>query len=433
MKYFKFSNKLFALLFMISSMMYVGCQKEEQKKETIKFSNDVELRTSNTNLEYPVLSNGVLKFIDIDHYKRFYESLHQNLEQGQNSLETLFENKYTSEEFISVASKLRTDEFVDFGDAYSPFLTDPIMMEICNLHYEFQIGDQLVTYINNRQILNSNINDFVTQNKIRNMQKGQTITVNDVPPGAFWGEDTDIVEIRNMPCSCSINIEQFGCNQVRIFGKCRDLLWGFGQANLSVWLNFNSNLPPSIQQNPTFTYSVTGNFEYIYTISSASTIRAVIDPDCISASTKTVQLNFTPSAVSCDKSEKDTGWVTVSNNPEGMRYRLKNYSNWLANYEKAEIESVFWNSQKQKWEKRSADKLQISISASRRNGSCGIDNSDTDSDECKRCRDLNVGVNSGFSGNFFRHCDGDVTATFLKVNNSTTLNATATLDFDCCL
>ena len=31
MKYFKFSNKLFALLFMITSMMYIGCQKEEQK------------------------------------------------------------------------------------------------------------------------------------------------------------------------------------------------------------------------------------------------------------------------------------------------------------------------------------------------------------------------------------------------------------------
>jgi hypothetical protein len=31
MEYFKFSNKLFALLFMISSMLYLGCQKEEQK------------------------------------------------------------------------------------------------------------------------------------------------------------------------------------------------------------------------------------------------------------------------------------------------------------------------------------------------------------------------------------------------------------------
>lgn len=433
MKYFKFSNKLFALLFMITSMMFVGCQKEEQKKDELNVSTDLDQRSTNVNLQYPVLSNGLLKFSDIEHYKQFYESLNQILEQGENSLETLFENKYASEEFISVASRLRTDEFVNFGDAFSPFLTDPIMMEICNLHYEFQIGDQLVTYINNRQILNSNINDFVTQNKIRNMQKGQTITVSDVPNGAFWGEDTDIVEIRNMPCSCSINIEQFGCNQVRIFGKCRDLAWGFGQANLSVWLNFNSNLPPSIQQNPTFTYSVTGNFEYIYTLSSASTIRAIIDPDCITASTKTVQSNFTPSAPSCDSRELDSGWLSIASLPEGMRYRVQNYNNWLSTYERAEIKSVFWNSQKQKWEPRSASKLDVSISVNRLNLSCGLDHSENDSDGCGKCRDEDVGVNSGASGNFFRHCDGDVVASFSKINNSTTLNASASLDFDCCL
>ncbi len=31
MKYFKYSIRLFALLLMITNMMYVGCQKDEQK------------------------------------------------------------------------------------------------------------------------------------------------------------------------------------------------------------------------------------------------------------------------------------------------------------------------------------------------------------------------------------------------------------------
>jgi hypothetical protein len=68
-----------------------------------------------------------------------------------------------TDEVNSVYVRLLEDEFEDPEDAYSPLLTDPITQSFVNEYFEFQIGDVLVTYINNEEVLTCDESDTDTR------------------------------------------------------------------------------------------------------------------------------------------------------------------------------------------------------------------------------------------------------------------------------
>ncbi|HLO54632.1 MAG TPA: hypothetical protein VK169_10105 [Saprospiraceae bacterium] len=430
MKKLIFSSKYFMFLFMLTSLVYVGCNKEDGKDgESLESPTTLNPRSNQLLSDFPVKSNDLLVFRDENHFKSFFTHATALAENSLDDLKRNFSNK----NFISVAYLLENDAFVDFKDAYSPFLTDPVMREICNPHYEFQIGDALVTYINNTQILISDINDINTKNEIRQLEKGKQITVNQIPNAAYWGEDTDIQAFIKKPCSCKVNVEKSGCNRIRVHGSCKNLIWGSGEGDISVFLGFDPNSPlPPLPAN--FTGSFDGNFEYFFDVNNTMLIRVVVNGDCFLGNSQIVDFLFNPNGNSCDKREKDSGWDAVIDGAEAMRFRVQYYSNILSDYEKAENESIQWDNVDARWESRKANRLETAITTGRRGTeACLVFENETEFKSCNNCHKREASVNDGTSSVPIAHCDGDVIGTFKKINGFTTLNATATLDFDCCL
>ncbi len=388
-------------------------------------------RTNQALSDFPLKTNDLFVFRDTSHFKSFYANAAALAETSPDDLRSNFIDK----NFVSVAHLLENDVFERFEDAYSPFLTDPVMMEICNPYYEFQIGDVLVTYINNTQILISDINDINTKNEIRQLEKGNQISVNQIPDGAYWGEDTDMKSFVSGPCSCELTVEKSGCNRIRVFGSCKNLIWGSGEADIRVFLGFvNIPLPGP---TPDFTGRFDGNFEYFFDINNTTLIRVIVVPDCFIANVKIVDFLFNPNENSCDTREKDSGWASVISGAEAMRYRAQYFKNWISTYERADNRSIRWNNVRNRWETKDANRLETTIFANRKSTvSCVTFRTETETKTCNNCNKRNATVNDGInasSGPQMAHCDGDVVGTFKKIHGSITLNATATLDFDCCL
>jgi len=416
------------LFFLFSILFIVSCAKDEPTN--VNLQGSVQNRNLVNLTNFPTISNDLFVFSDTSHFIDFYSQASLLAETDFSALR----EEFIAKNFTSVAHLLETDEFENPNDRYNPFLSDPVMREICNSNFEFQIGDVLVTYINNTQILISDISDTGVRNAIRNIQKGNKINVSEVPSGAYWGEDTDIQAFIRTPCTCKVFVEQFDCNTIRIHGNCKNLIWGGGEGSISVTLGFIFNSP--FPQTPSFTDRINGNFEYFFTIGTPMTIRVNVDPDCVFGNTQIIDFPFSPSAISCDASEKDSGWLWIDQNGEGMSYRVEYYKNFWSAYEKADQISKQWNPIKSRWEKKKANRLITNIAASRRSTSnCNVFANESENKSCNNCSDRNASVNTGVFGHFTQgnHCDGDVIGSFTKINGLTTLNATASLDFDCCL
>jgi len=425
MRHFKILLIVFVSI--LTTVIVSSCNKDEIQKSQL--NDTVQIRNSINLSDFPTKSGDLFVFSDTSQFISFYA---QAADLAMTDI-SLLRDEFRSQNFISVAHLLEIDEFEDPNERYQPFLTDPVMREICNQYFEFQIGDILVTYINNTQILISDINNSSVRNDIRNLPKGNQIAVKEIPAGAYWGEDTDIESFIFNLCSCKLFVEKFDCNTIRVHGKCTDLAFGNGEASISVTLGFVSSPFP---QTPTFTDRLAGNFEYFFDINNPMTIRVVIDPDCIFGDTKTIDFPFSPIATSCDSRERDSGWKWIDQNGEGLSYLVKYYKNFWSAYELADAVSMQWNPIKKKWEERNANRLITSIEASRRSPvNCVVFASENETKTCNNCKRRNASVNTGVFGNFTQgnHCDGDVIGTFTKINGLTTLNATLSLDFDCCL
>lgn len=335
---------------------------------------------------------------------------------------------FISKNHVSIAKLLANDEFENPENRFQPFLSDPVMRELCNEYYELQIGDALVTYISNDQILISDITDSNVRNAIRAIPKGETLKLNQVPTGAFWGDVTDIESFLLGNCRCKVIIEKFDCNTIRIHGNCKNFIWGSGDGSISVFLNFNPNFP----QDPAFSDRVHGNFEYFFDINFPMNIRVTVNPDCIFGNIQIVDFQFSPESVSCDESDKNSGWKWMEQNGEAINYRVSSFKTWHAAYEQAEVISMRWISFKNAWEKRSTSRLEANIQASRRGSfGCNITDQESESKVCNNCDRRLASVNTI---NFVpRHCTGDVNGTFHKRDGANTINSSLILEFDCCL
>jgi hypothetical protein len=65
------------------------------------------------------------------------------------------------------------------------------MRAVVNPYYEFQIGQVLVTYINNSEILTSDASNSSIRSTLRTIPKGVPLDINSIPDGAFWSDDRD--------------------------------------------------------------------------------------------------------------------------------------------------------------------------------------------------------------------------------------------------
>lgn len=420
-------KSIFPMFSMVLAMLLLhSCSQDTELLESsIDLETNVSTR-SKGDLDAPEINGDLLKFRDVDHFTEYYQNLQKIFDENDQELLGAI---FNSSEFNSVYTNLMEDEFADPSDAYRPFLTDPIMMTIANLYFEFQIGDMLVTYMNNEEILTSDINDVNVRSQIRNMPKGERLDVKSIPEGAFWGEDDNIEALFAWWCGCEIKIEQISCNEVRIFGKCKNALFSDGEGTVSIFVSNSPNFPPSTA-TPFRVDQVDGNFEIILSVTNipALFIHASADPDCLFGNTKTATLGFDANMSVCDPNERTTPWTWVENNGQAILHRTYYYKNFWFSYEGAKVISGAWNIPAQKWTRNSAN-LRVTIDAIRKNSACTPFDSDADTNSCSNCSSKAVSVILLGSAH---HCDGDVTGVFRKIKSGIVINAVGEVDFECC-
>ena len=290
----------------------------------------------------------------------------------------------------------------------------------------------LLLNVNNEQLLVSDINNNTVREKIREIPKGGQIDINQIPNGAFL---TSVTEFQALfwPCSCTITIEQFDCNSIRVYGSCKDLLWGRGNAVLKLSYEFYNPTAPFFQVN------TNGSFEFIIQPPVSGVVYATIYPNCITASNKTVSVNFQKGNTTCDARDRDSNWQWFQNGNEGLFIVVRYYTGNFSNYEQADAYSHRWSPVKNKWERAKTSKLSAQIIADRRyKHNCQIWDHEEEKKSCTNCDKIFTSINTGIypvsnPNLIVAHCTGDVTGVFKKIHGSTTVDVNYDLEFECCL
>lgn len=411
-------------------IIYSACTSEidfestdrELTNENLKMSGDI-------GQNFPIANGDHYAFEDFEHFRKFYSQVDINdIENGMSS---------EAETIRTVHGLLVNDEFANPDSRYQPFLTDPVMMAIVNEHFEFQINDRLVTYINNSELLISDPNDIGTREAIRNLTKGEPIDFTKIPKGAGWADDTNEKALFDN-CTCDVKVKRISCTEVRVAGRCKNFVWSDGSGFIEISRTDANNSPVAIGGGIfEINEEVVGNFEFNLNINAgdASTLRVFIDPDCLTGNNTLI--NFDLDQVSCDQDESDTGWLWAQDNGvQGMSHRTEFYENWFSNYSVAEMYSKFFDGSE--W-KKNDEELVATISDLRRTPICGTYNNgnpEVEPQSCNSCDYRRARVNTALSGDPIAHCTGDIVGTFTKSldwnGSQWSINATGEPIFECC-
>lgn len=163
MKFLKFNFAKLLVLVLFTAFLVSSCNKEESIIEQ-------ESITDNTTLK-------LMKFDNVEHFQAYYEE--------QNAL---YDTNY--EQFNEIAAainvntvhqKLENQVFTNPENRYMPFLADPIMASIVNEDFQFQIGSELFTIINNEFMLRSDVNDQNLTMRFRSLDKGNSLNIESIP------------------------------------------------------------------------------------------------------------------------------------------------------------------------------------------------------------------------------------------------------------
>ncbi len=434
--------KKLSFIIFISSILLFSCFNDDlnlSERET-----KPELRSTLVS-NHPTVTNGIYTFTDLDHYLQY----RQDLEQLKNSDYRSFaeevsedlDNHQTREPNVTtVFQKLSNDEFDNPQDRYQPFLNDPVIQSFANLDFEYRIGDQLITHINNEQFFVSDANDANITQSIRGFPKGDKFDAADVPPGVVVGYKIDDIIIQTRSCDCEVSIVRSDCMEVRIFGFCtaatqtttslgsslsyKVSLTGFGNSDVDLRTII-------VEDNFDITIDISGYPNFNNSTQQPVFLNFQVDAAAQCGATDQAQLAFKPLDGICDDNERDTGWGWKEDGgSQAISYRTKVYHGFFASYQEAEIFSYhkngnIWNNNK--------SKISSKISAKRRNAVCeDQNNTETEPQACDHCKSLNASVNTGDTW----FCDGDVTGTFKKhltwQGNSWRIEAEEDVDFECC-
>ncbi len=169
MKHLSFSSKLFAILFVFSSLVYVGCHKDEVKELDSASPVSTQLRTVVT----PTVENGMLKFNSDEDVHNFLMQVESDLKTNENAISDLESSLgYTS---LYTASK----NAESLGQNGSVFI-DPSLNALLNSNYEFIIGENLVVKKNHDETWLVPLTDEIGKSKLRSKIPGSFIEDSDI-------------------------------------------------------------------------------------------------------------------------------------------------------------------------------------------------------------------------------------------------------------
>jgi|GEM_PF-4362870 len=165
---------LFYLLTIGSLVFFVSsCAKDEVIQDTLT-----------TSIENPTVNNDRYQFKTVDQFEEYFLYMEEVYEADFGDYLDIVEK--TEGEVTTVLYKEMNDEFYNPEDRYQPFLNFPIMNGLVNEHFEFQIGDVLLTFVTNELILTSKASAIETQQAIRDLPKGEGVfDIDRIPEGAY--------------------------------------------------------------------------------------------------------------------------------------------------------------------------------------------------------------------------------------------------------
>ena len=454
---------VYATAFILCCFLMQSCQKEEIVKgstsEKINNKNRVKSRNAAASFPWPHDLNGRLAFRDFNEFSSVYRALDTHLENGGAGLsQRKFDNNGRTNRSYNapietVHNKLLNDFFVNPEDRYQPFLSDPVAMQIVNEHFEFQIADVVVTYINNNEFLLAPEGNQRLINQIRALPKGEDYEASQLPNDVIWAtlENLELeVESRGW-CGCNIKVEQTDCCSVRVFGNCSNFLGKDGEGTVRI------DFRPGLSATPiNFTERVDGNFSFTFDDLCDNSlynpegdfevnIWAYANPDCFVGSEKSDFWTFQQNR-SCDDAENDTGWGWESAEDRGMSHRTSNYGTYFSKLEAAEVFSkrwinISWNGLVfEGWFPVDAEVLEARIDARKGTPACGFDSAEMEENDCNDCSHRLARVNTGaFDTDPITHCTGDVVGEFElwffspnTVPSFNRLEATGIVEYECC-
>ena len=140
MKHLIFSSKLIAILFVVSSMMYIGCQKEEIKSEDTRGALSTELRTTVA----PTVENGTLKFETEEDAYNYMRQLEQELKSESNTI-------LSDQSQLGFTSRLSIVRDLGEDNPNGSIFSAPYLNAMLNSNYEVMIGDKVYVKKNHQE------------------------------------------------------------------------------------------------------------------------------------------------------------------------------------------------------------------------------------------------------------------------------------------
>lgn len=410
----KFGFKLwqFKSLFAIAAIStLISCEQLDHVTPESNNSNENQRILTRT----PSYIDDRLYFADFDEFKEYFLEL-------DSLYDAVYKDIFDSIVLATTPVTVINNQVTSLSAAAQTYLSDPIMRAIVNPNYEFQIDDVLVTYINNSQIVASDISNTSAKSDIRALTKGIPLTLSNLPSGAYWSDPKDLEDALKIFCGCRLTIAQWGCDSLRFFGNCNAFFGADGEGSLTIQIVGDN--PITIHQQ-----DVDGPFEFFLniTLMDATLFSAWVDPDCGTANNATAQWLFSPEDLqACDPTYRSSGFETMTSGSERMIYQTSYYQNFWGWHHLAEIESRTLSGSN--WNRSRAD-LRVLVDATALTPDCDFIDQEDDTKSCPNCRSLGVRVNFGFP---VSHCDGDLIGEFRKIRSSITLTDTQSVDFNCC-
>ena len=392
-------------------------------------------------------------FQDTGHFFSYYDELRALYDYDLQTFDSVV---YDGRTIPTVYNKIRFDSFYNENDMYKPFLSDPIMQSFANEHFEFKIGNSLVTYLNNATVVLSDYSNSATTTALRNLPKGGPISADQLPDDVKWGPDTEQsgfwwwFENNGPLCGCDIRIERLGCDCIRVWGNCNNLLHkdAGGELIIEIFDEFGDPVPlEGIEMDVDGAYEAelcdldrfTGGFGQ----DNDLRIEARIDPDCTLGSTKEDELDVDLDEEVCDLRERETPWTLADDGADqGMQYRTTFYRNHRNAISEVTVHAKWRNGPNSRWKRQDNADLWVNIEETRLDGwsaNCNFIENDNQAKSCTDCESIKADVKFGWFREQSRvsHCDGDVIGHVRKDigpwNGQTwNIDVDDPIDFECC-
>ncbi len=388
MKHLIFSSKFILSIFAISSMIFIGCQKEEIKSGETPQKVTTELRTTVT----PTVENGTLKFNTKEDVAKYLKEISPLFEE-----EIPFKHNFGG--FTSLYDKSMEGDF-------QPYFLDDRLNSMLNDNYEIIIGDRIFVKKNLEETWSVLKSDHTGINKLRLKNPGTYFNVED-DSESFIMEDGDKIEVFSiLSCKAKIRIIDktvpnpnfpilSTSNGINTY--CVEVFGVQGGNVESITVNWGDGAVTTSKFNQCHTYLNPGDF--LITVSVKLT--------CSSTPFTSKRL-VSPFKICCNLKSKDKKEVVVSDLKMRASYERKTFLNsyyWLAKTESFSIGNNPVNA-----------KLTSQITALFRDHSnCNEKSNEGDSDTCNSCRSKKVDLWHNENDDMLnKHADVSMTCTMVR-------------------